>query len=133
MGLSLSWNIFEFGKFYRQKSSAISTNVSEATLSDTKRSLLLDVQKVFENLITAQSKIAVAQEQLKQTEHNYAQAFGEYKIGKADILSLVQAESLLADARVQLTSAKLEFLITKSQLEKVAGVQAIEALTKTSL
>jgi outer membrane protein TolC len=128
VGVSLTWNIFEFGKFFRQKSAAISTEASEATLEETKRTLLLAVQKADEDLVTAASKIIVAREQLSQAEHNYNQALGEYKIGKADILSLVQAETLLSDARNQMIISKLDVLTAKSQLEQVAGVQELEAL-----
>ncbi len=131
VGVSLTWNIFEFGKMFRQKSAGISTKSSEATLAEKKRTLLLDVQRVYEDFVTAADKIGVAREQLKQAEHNYAQALGEYKIGKADILSLVQAESLLADARAQMINAKLDLLAAKSQLERVAGVPALEALPAT--
>ncbi|MCC6345971.1 MAG: TolC family protein, partial [Nitrospirales bacterium] len=61
-------------------------------------------------------------EQLRQAEHNYDQAFGEYKVGKGDILSLVQAESLLSNAREQLISSRLSRILAKVLLERTAGI-----------
>jgi len=128
IGLSLKWNVFELGKLFRQKAAAISTEASAESLNETKRALFLDVQKTHEDLLTAAGKLGVAAEQLKQAEHNYNQALGEYRLGKADILSLVQAESLLADARDQLISIKLNLAVAKSQLEKVIGVPSLDTL-----
>ena len=128
IGITMSWNIFELGKFFRQKSAALSTEASAATLEETKRTIVLDVQKAYEDFVTTAGKISVAREQLKQAEHNYTQALGEYKIGKADILSLVQAETLLSDARNQMINSKLDVVTAKSQLERLAGVPELESL-----
>jgi outer membrane protein TolC len=130
VGLTASWNLFELGKFFRTKSAAIETDVAAERLQDVKRELLLTVQKSFEELITAMSKLNVAREQLKQAEYNYRQAFGEYRIGKADILSLVQAESLLADARDQLILTQLDVQIAKAVLERSSSVPRLEALPR---
>ncbi len=128
VGLSAKWNIFELGKFFRQKAAAISTTSSEATLDETKRQLVLDLQKTYDNYLTSIEDLTVAKNQLHNAEHNYSLAFGEYKIGEADILSLVQAETLLADARDQMINTKLNLLVNKSQLERVAGIPKLESL-----
>jgi outer membrane protein TolC len=130
LGITATWNIFELGKFYKVKSSDLERDVSLENLNDLKRHLLLDVHKTYEDFITASKKLAVAQQQLKQAEHNYSQAFGEYKVGKADILALVQAESLLSTAREQLVSSRLNLILSKSLLERVAGIQRLENITE---
>jgi len=127
-GLTATWNIFELGKFFRLKSSELEKGVSLENLNDLRRQLLLDVHKTYEDFSTALNKLTVAHQQLKQAEHNYSQAFGEYKVGKGDILSLVQAESLLANAREQLVSSKLSLVLSKSLLERVAGIERLEKL-----
>ncbi len=127
-GITATWNIFELGKFFKQQSSELEKGVSIEKLNDMKRRVLLDVHKTYEDFITASNKLKVAQQQLKQAEHNYSQAFGEYKVGKADILSLVQAESLLSNAREQLISSKLNLILSKSLLEKVSGIEKLEVL-----
>ena len=65
---------------------------------------------------------------LQQAEQNYSQALGEYKVGKGDITTLVQAESLLADARDQFIRSRLNRALTKALLEQVTGVEKLESL-----
>jgi outer membrane protein TolC len=86
------------------------------------------VHKIYEDIITASNKIKVAEQQLKQAEQNYSQAFGEYKVGKTDIVSLVQAESQLSNAREQLIGSKLDLILTKTLLERATGIERLESL-----
>lgn len=130
LGITAAWNIFELGKFFRVKSSELEKDVALENLNDLKRQLLLDVNKAYEDLVTASSNLKVAQQQIKQAEQNYSQAFGEYKVGKADILSLVQAESLLATAREQLISSRLNLISSKVSLERIAGIEKLEFLDR---
>jgi len=120
-GATLSWNIFEIGKFYRKKSAGIEVGGSEENIKEIKRQLLLECRKAWEDLATALKNRTVAGEQLRQANQNYEQAFGEYKIGVGDILSLVQAESLLAGAREQFVTARLNVALARTLLEKISG------------
>ncbi len=129
IGLRATWNIFELGKFYRRRSAQFDINVSEENLQETIRQLLLGLHKAYNDFTTAFQNIAVATEVLKQAEQNYSQAFGEYKVGKGDILSLVQAESTLALARVQNTVARLDLMLSKALVERAAGVERLEAVS----
>jgi len=128
IGITAVWNIFELGKFFRKTSSDYEENVSIERFNELKRVLLLDVYKAYEDILTAMNKLKVAQKQLELAEHNYKQAFGEYKVGKADILSLVQAGSALANAREQLISSRLEVILSKTALERAAGIETLEHL-----
>lgn len=125
-----TWNIFELGKFYNYRSAEVEKNVSVENLNDIKRKVLLDVRKTFEDFMTSWKKVKVAKTQLQQAEHNYSQAFGEYKVGKADILALVQAESLLADSREQVVLSRLSLMLSKALIERVAGIGKLELLNE---
>lgn len=120
------WNLFELGKWYRLRSAGFEGDVSRQRLSDLKRQVLLAVQKSYEDLVTSTNQLKVAQEQLRQAEHNYDQALGEYKVGKGDILSLVQAESLLSNSREQLIASRLNRILSRLLLERAAGMHAAE-------
>ncbi len=126
--LRATWNIFELEKFYNYRSAEVEKNVSVENLNDIKRKVLLDVRKTFEDFMTSWKKVKVAKTQLQQAEQNYSQAFGEYKVGKADILSLVQAESLLADSREQVVLSRLSLMLSKALIERVAGIGKLELL-----
>ncbi|MFO0752178.1 MAG: TolC family protein [Thermodesulfovibrionales bacterium] len=123
IALTASWNLFELGKFYRLRSAGLESDVSLRRLAELKRQVLLAVQKSYEDCLTAANQVKVAQEQLRQAEHNYDQAFGEYKVGKGDILSLVQAESLLSNAREQLITSLLNRVLSRILLERTAGMR----------
>jgi len=125
-GVFATWNVFELGKFFRRKSTSFNIKAAEADVDELKRVFLLDVRQTYEDVITADRNIIVAKRQLEDAEFNYSQAFGEYKVGKADILSLVQAESALAVSRVQFIVAKLDLAVSKALLERQAGVDSIE-------
>lgn len=126
--LSATWNIFELGKFFRLKAIKSEEEVSAERLREIKRRTILNIYKAMEDLLTSMSKVKVAEEQLKQATYNYEQAFGEYKVGKADILSLVQAESQLATAREQLINTRLSVILSKATLEKIAAIKGLEEL-----
>ncbi|NPV06132.1 MAG: TolC family protein [Syntrophaceae bacterium] len=129
--LLATWNLFELGKFYRRKAASIDTLTAAKTLKETERSLRLELRKSYEDFLTASRNVKVAEEQLKQALQNYDQAFGEYKVGKGDILSVVIAETLLSQAREQDVQAKLNLYLAKALLERVSGVESLEALQET--
>ncbi len=127
-GVIATWNLFELGKFFRQSSAGFEKVVSREKLDDVKRKVVLDTNKAYEDFITAYGKLDLAGQQLRYAEHNYSQAFKEYKAGKSDMLSLVQAEGLLADAEEQLINAKLNLVTGRAMLERVAAVETLELL-----
>ncbi|MGE5239996.1 MAG: TolC family protein [Chloroflexota bacterium] len=130
LGFNATWNIFELGKFYQYRSSVIEQSVSTELLSDIKRTVKLNVDRAYEDFTTSVNQLKVAQQQLTQAQQNYEQAYGEYKVGKGDILSLVQAESQLSTAREQLVASRLSVILFKSQLERVVGVTTIGSVPR---
>jgi outer membrane protein TolC len=126
--LTASWNIFELGKFFRAKSASIDVGISVDNLKELERQLMLDLRRNYENFLTAAKNVDVAATQLKQAQQNYDQAFGEYKVGKGDILALVVAEGLLQTAREQMTTSRLNLILSRSLLERNAGVESLENL-----
>jgi outer membrane protein len=126
--LVASWNLFEVGKFYRSKAASIDILTSGENLKETRRTLQLELRKSYEDFVTASRNVQVAIEQDKQAQQNYDQAFGEYKVGKGDILSLVFAETLLSQAREQMVSSALNLYLSKALLERTAGIENLEGL-----
>jgi outer membrane protein TolC len=126
--LTATWTIFELANYFNLKSSRLEEDVALENLTDLKRQVLLDTYKTYEDFLTAVHTITVAKQRLKNAEHNFSQARGEYKVGKGDILSLVLAESTLADAREQLIISKLDLMLSKALLENITGVEKLESL-----
>jgi outer membrane protein TolC len=128
IGITATWNIFELGKFYRTKAAGFDIRVTKDNLDETIRRLLLELRVAYEDFVTASRNILVAEEQLKQAEYNYAQTFGEYKIGKSDIIALVAAEIALSNAREQRTVSQLSLVLARTLIERATGVARIESL-----
>jgi len=128
IGITATWNIFELGKFYRTKAAGFDVQVTRENLDETIRKLLLELRVAYEDFVTASRNVLVAEEQLKQAEHNYAQTFGEYKIGKSDIIALVASGIALSNAREQHTVTKLNLVLAKTLIERATGMERIELL-----
>lgn len=127
-GLTATWNVFELGKFYRRTARQRDIDAAQQDLKETKRQVSVEVRQTYEDVITAQQSIRVSMQLLEEAKHNYAQAFGEYKVGKTDILGLVQAESALASAKEQLTTSRLNYALSRALLERVAGLEDLGEL-----
>lgn len=128
IALTASWNIFEWGKFFRRKSAEIEKSVAVEKYNEIKRVAQLETYKAYEDIVTALNKLKVAQKQLELAEHNYKQAFGEYKVGKGDMLTLIQAESALANAREQIINSKLSVILSVVALERIVGIENLSIL-----
>jgi len=126
IGIRATWNIFELGKFYRTRSAEFDLRVTRDNLDETIRRLLLELRLAYEDYVTASRNVDVAEEQLKQAEHNYAQTFGEYRIGKADIIALVAAGIALSNAREQHTVSRLSVVLARVLIERATGVERID-------
>lgn len=127
VGVTANWNLFEWGKYYRLKAAGQESEAAAQQLEETKRKIMLDLAKAQDDFHTSADKLKVADQQLLHADHNYHQALGEYKAGQGDILSLVQAEGLLAYAREQLTEARLSVATAKAQWQRIAGVSMAAA------
>ena len=130
-GVFATWNVFELGKFYRRSSTSFDIKAAQGDVDELKRQFLLEVKRTYEDVLTARKNITVTAKQLKLAEHNYDQAFGEYKAGKSDILFLVQAERDLATSRVLYITARHDLAVSKALLERVAGIDSLDALANS--
>ncbi|WP_036737756.1 TolC family protein [Persephonella sp. IF05-L8] len=121
--LGLSWTIFEGLKRYHAYLSAKENEIAQKEkLRDLRRNITLNLFKYYMDLKAAYKNINVAKSLLKEAEYNYRQAIGEYKAGKGDIISLLTAESSLANAREKLIGSLLTMALTKAMLEREIGV-----------
>jgi outer membrane protein TolC len=117
--VSLSYDIFDgLGRYYRVIAQKRAHQAAKEQLSEIKREISLEVHNAYKDLELAFSSYQVALELAREAEVNYEQAFGEYKVGKGDILSLIQADMNLAKSRVGLVQRLLNYNTAMSALEK---------------
>ena len=117
--VSLSYDIFDgFGRYHKVSAQKRALKASQARLAELEREVSLEVYQAYKDLQLAFSNLQIASELVKEAKVNYDQAYGEYKIGKGDILSLIQAEMNLAESKTVLVQQVLNYNIALSALEK---------------
>ena len=126
-GIKLNWLIFDgLGRYYKYISAKKQELSSRENLKETERKLRLKLYKSYIKLKQYYKNLEVAKVILEKAKINYKQTFGEYKVGKNDIVALVKAESDLASAQEQLTEALLNIALVKLEIENIIGVEDLK-------
>ncbi len=126
IGIMARLNIFEWSKFMKMSASSYRTKMAKELVEEKKREVTLNITKSYEDLLTSQKGLDVAVEQLRFAEQNYEQAYGEYRVGKGDILSLIQAEKTLSESREKVIIARLNIFLNRANLERLTGINSLE-------
>ncbi len=84
-------------------------------------SITVEVKNDYLNLLTAQKNINTAEKAVEQAEENLRMNEERYKYQVATQTDVVQAVTLLAQARVNYYGALSDFNIAKAQLERAMG------------
>lgn len=117
--VSLSYDLFDgLGRYYKVSAQRRTLKAEQAKLDEIKREISLEIYQAYKDLELAFANMNIAAELVKEAEVNYNQAYGEYKVGKGDIISLIQAEMNLAESKVKWVEQILNYNIAISALEK---------------
>jgi outer membrane protein TolC len=128
-GLSLNWTIFNGLKRFNNIISAKEKELSQREFyNETKRQLELSLYQKYLQLSRSLENLQVARVLLEQAELNYKQTLGEYKVGKNDIVALVNAEINLSNARETLIKSLQEIALLKVEIERELGVSDLNKL-----
>ena len=84
-------------------------------------SVALEVKQNYLNMLTAEKNISVAQKSIEQAEENLRMNEERYKYQVATATDVLDAVTLLAQARTNYFSALADFNIAKAQLERAMG------------
>lgn len=123
VGVNLSWNLFSgMGKYYRYDASLRDVAAQRERIEEVKRNILLDVKKALEDFNSNIERVKVSEEILKSALETYQQSFEEYRVGKGDILTLLQAEINLSTARESRINSLLQLYQSKTLLERAMGI-----------
>ncbi|MCX7991771.1 MAG: TolC family protein [Proteobacteria bacterium] len=127
--LTLSYNIFSgMGKYYRDTAYLEEISAQKRRIDETKRNISLEIRKNIIDLNGAYEKLKVAEEIFNSAKKTYEQTYEEYRIGKGELINLLQAENNLANAKIQKINALFNLYLLKSSLEKSAGLRNIEEI-----
>ncbi len=120
--LTLSFPLFTgFSYTYSVKQAEAQTESAAATRDQLNQQIQLQVWQAYFALQTAEKNIDTTEALLKSSLQASEQALGQYKNGVGDILSVLTTQTTLANARVQVIQAKLNWYIALAQFASAIG------------
>ena len=121
--LNFTFPLFDgTGRYYNVMGALSDVNAAQQRLEEIKRNVKLDITNAFKDYELSMENVKMYRELIREATSNFNQAFGEYKVGKGDILTLLQSEKDLAKAKENLTSSIYKANTSLSNLEKVAYI-----------
>jgi outer membrane protein TolC len=119
--LNFTFPLFDgVGRYYNMEGILKEVNAAKYRLEEIMRTARLEVIKGYKDYELSLENVRMYSELLREAKANFDQAFGEYKVGKGDILTLLQAERDLAKAKENLISALYQSNNALAFLEKVS-------------
>jgi len=120
-GLTLTYPLFDgVGRYYNMKAAASDLSAARFRLEEIKRTVRLEIAKAYKDYELSLENIRLYSELLREANTNFEQAMGEYKVGRGDILTLLQAEKDLAKANENLITSLYQANNSLANLKKVA-------------
>ncbi len=121
-GLTLTVPFFTgFSSSYKIGQAQAQYEKAQKTLQQTKDTILNEVWAAVQDYQTSLESFKISKSLLASAEENERVAFASYKVGKVNILTLLDAQSSLASARVEHSTTFYNFLTAKVNLQKVLG------------
>jgi outer membrane protein len=125
LGLNANQLLYDFGQ---TRSKWRSSQASAASQKDTERGtmdlVLFSVRSAYFQARAAKGLVKVASETLANQQKHMEQAEGFVEAGTQPEISLAQAKTDLANARVQLINAENGYATAKAQLNQAVGVES---------
>jgi outer membrane protein TolC len=122
VGLTASWDIFDNGvtraKVRKQE---VILRQAQETVSAKEDTILLDVQKAYLNLVTAEKNIHTSKESLDKAAYDYNIEIVRYEAGVGTNLDVLDAEKKLSEARGNYVTALYDYNTSKASLDKAMG------------
>lgn len=124
IGVSLSVPIFSGGsKYHKIKQTQVSMQQMDLQREDTKRNLQLAIKQYMDNMNTCIKKFDAAQKGVEQANRGYLIAQKRYDTGAGTLLEMNDAELALTQSKLNFNQSIYDYMVAKSDLEKVLGQQ----------
>ncbi|MDR1880574.1 MAG: TolC family protein [Tannerellaceae bacterium] len=124
IGVSLSVPIFSGGgRLNKVKQTQVSIHQLTLQREDTERNLQLAVRQYMDNMRTCIKRFDAAQKGVEQAQRGYAIAQKRYDTGAGTLLEMNDAELAMTQARLNFNQSIYDYMIAKSEMEKIVGKQ----------
>lgn len=122
IGLTLNVPLFSgFDTTYRVRAAEAQLDARAAQRDRLRQQVSLDVWRAYQNLSTATETLQTTRDLLASAAQSERVARGRYGAGVGNLLDLLNAQSALADARVQRIRAELDWNIYRATLAQAMG------------
>ncbi len=124
LGVSFSWPIPFFDGFSQKAAHSrakAGKRLAEVNLESTINSVGLGIQTALLSINNARVNLQLYEESVRSAQEDMAIAQERYNLGAATILDLLDAQQNLADAQNSFISAKYDFNLAVSALDKAMG------------
>lgn len=122
VGVTLNWNIWNWGKTSAKISQAEQTNIQlETNYDQLKENIQLEVNRNYLELVKNEEKVKVNRIALEQANENYRIIAEKYDLQIVSSSDLIDAESLKLQAETNLKTAEVDYQIAKANLSKSLG------------
>ena len=117
-----TFTLWEWGKtYYQVGASKVKVTQAEDSMIQLKESIILEVKDDYLNMLVAEKNINTASKAIEQAEENLRLNEERYKYQVATAFDVINAVTLLAQARVNYYGALSDFNIAKATLEHDMG------------
>lgn len=121
-GLTLSFPLFTgFSQSYKIGQAQLQYQAAVENLDIKKNTIENEVWSAVQEYETSWQSFKITQTLLASAKENERVAFESYKVGKVNILTLLDAQSSLASARVENSTSFYNFLTARYTLQKALG------------
>ena len=121
-GLSITFPLFTgFSQSYKIGQAQLQYQAAQEKLKSAKSSVENEVWSAVQDYETSLESFKISQTLLESAKEAERVAFASYKVGKVNILTLLDAQSQLASARVENSTSFYNFLTAQNKLQKALG------------
>lgn len=120
-GLSLSIPLFKASNFTKVKQTKIQMMQLSETRVNTQRQLTMQATSYLDNMAASTEQVVSNKEGIVEAEKGQLIAQKRYEVGKGTILEVNDSEVALTQARLVYNQSIYDYLVAKTDLEKVLG------------
>ena len=122
VGIKADWNIWEWGASYNaRQAAAAEARAAQADIEATRRRVLTEVTSAKAELVAAANAVALAKQTITSAQEAYRVTEAQVRAGAGTTTDLLNAESALTQARLQLENARYAQAAVRVQLERAMG------------
>lgn len=122
VGIKADWNIWEWGSSYNAKQAAAAeARAAQADIDATRRRVLTEVTSAKAELVAAANAVALANQTIASAQEAYRVTEAQVRAGTGTTTDLLNAESALTQARLQLENARYAQAAVRVELEHAMG------------